>query len=608
MIEGIGKKIRYSFIMRKIAEIQDRISQAFTAPDPVARKDVSRTDVAGDQVATEHRVLPLQPKPAAQRNLVARLLDALSAWRSRGRKAQLQIALEHAQAASNAKSRQIATVVHEIRTPLNGILGMTHLLGQTRLTAEQQNYLSGIRQSSYALAQLVEDLLDHSTMEAGRFRLNNRSENLRQLIDSVVEMLAPRAHEKRIEIAATVAADIPELLDFDPGRLRQVLFNVIGNAVKFTAGGGVLVRATLADGQVSLAVIDSGPGMTPEEQKRIFGEFEQIGSASERSGGTGLGLGIASRILEEFGGSLSVTSGKGEGSTFVVRFPLSLAEDAPAGSGDRRFLLSRSRVLLLAPEGPAATATVASVETLGGLCRHVSDPAMVSVLIDRSAGGARPYTDLIVDHRLASDYACEPSHAPLHRILLVNPEERASQPQDFFDAWLIRPLREKSLIDVLSGRLRGFRSRDTVPEQPARASTQPQVLTGLDILLGEDDPVNAMLVKAILKKAGHRVRLMTDFQALATAAIQAGASPDVIICDMHMPGGTLMDFLATCRANAPAEALPILVLTGEGGPDLHDRLLRGGADRVLQKPVDPARLVEELQLLHTQGTNHRQAR
>jgi signal transduction histidine kinase len=598
MVEGIGKKIRYTFIMRKIAEIHERISQAFTDPGPATDHDV----------APEHRVPPLKATAPASRSLIARLLSTISAWRQRGHTAQLQIALQHAEASSASKSRQIATVVHEIRTPLNGILGMTHLLGQTRLTAEQQNYLSGIRQSSYALAQLVEDLLDHSTMEAGRFRLNNRSENLRQLIDSVVEMLAPRAHEKRIEIAATVASDIPELLDFDPGRLRQVLFNVIGNAVKFTTEGGVLVRATLVEGQVSLAVIDSGPGMTAEEQASIFGEFEQIGSASERSGGTGLGLGIASRILAEFGGALSVTSRKGEGSTFVVRFPLSLAEDAPAGSGDRRLLLSRSRVLLLAPEGPAATATVASVETLGGLCRHVWDPALVPVLIDRAAAGSRPFTDLIVDHRMASDYACEPSHAALHRILLVNPEERASQPQDFFDAWLIRPLREKSLIDVLSGRLRGFRSRDTVPEQPARPSTQGQVLTGLDILLGEDDPVNAMLVRAILKKAGHRVRLMTDFQSLGAAATQAGASHDVIICDMHMPGGTLMEFLSTCRASAPVEALPILVLTGEGAPDLHDKLVWGGADLVLQKPVDPTRLLDQLQLLHTQGTKHRQAR
>jgi CheY-like chemotaxis protein/anti-sigma regulatory factor (Ser/Thr protein kinase) len=515
----------------------------------------------------------------------------------------MQLALEQAQASSAAKSRQIATVVHEIRTPLNGILGMTHLLGQTKLSAEQQNYLSAIRQSSHALSQLVEDLLDHATLEAGRFRLNNRSENLRQLIESVVEMLAPRAHEKRIEIAATVASDIPELLDFDPGRLRQVLFNVIGNAVKFTAAGGVLIRASLTGDQVLIAVIDSGPGMTEPEQQSIFGEFEQVGSASQRSGGTGLGLGIASRILAEFGGCLSVASRKGEGSTFTVSFPLSLAEDAAAGVGERRFLLARSRVLLLAPAGPAATATVATVETLGGRCRHVSDSSIVQMLIDRAAAGPMPYTDLIVDHRLASDYACEPSHAGLHRILLVNPEERASQPQDFFDAWLIRPLREKSLIDVLSGRMRGFRSRDIVIDPPPLAPRdEPGAAGGLDVLLGEDDPVNAMLVKAILKKAGHRVRLVSDFPSLLEAAIGGGRQPDLVLCDMYMPGGSLVEFLKTLRSTVFSSKMPVMILTGEAGSELHRELVHFGADRVLQKPVDPDTLLKEVNQLVLDGT------
>ncbi len=587
--------------MRQIAEIHERISKAFADP---AIGDA-------DNVAAALPVPPQPLPPSATPGPILRLLRRIFAIRWPGRPADLQLELQQARASSSAKSRQIATVVHEIRTPLNGMLGMTHLLGQTKLTAEQQNYLSGIRQSSYALAQLVEDLLDHSTLEAGRFRLNNRSENLRQLIESVVEMLAPRAHEKRIEVAATVSADIPELLDFDPGRLRQVLFNVIGNAVKFTAEGGVLVRAGLEGGEVFIAVTDSGPGMTLDEQASVFGEFEQAGSASERSGGTGLGLGIASRILTEFGGSLSVTSRKGQGSTFVIRFPMSLAEDAPAGAGERRSRLSRSRVLLLAPDGPAAKATVASIETLGGRCRHVSDPSQVQMLIDRAQPGPQPYTDLIVDHRLASDYACEPSHAPLHRILLVNPEERASQPEDFFDAWLIRPLREKSLIDVLSGRLRGFRSRDSGADRVSLSvspTVVPQAPSGLDILLGEDDPVNALLVKAILKKAGHRIRLMPEFGQLTAAATDVDTLPDLILCDMHMPGGSLLHFLSVLRTQPSAPRIPVIVLTGEAGPDLHQQLLRCGADRVLQKPVDPGQLVEEVNHLRAATLNRSLAR
>ena len=156
-------------------------------------------------------------------------------------------ALERAERESAMKSRILATVSHDIRTPLSGIAGMTNLLGQTRLTPEQANYLAGIGQSVQALSQLVDDLLDFSAIEAGRFQLHPREDDLRQLIEGVVEMLAPRAHEKRIEVASFVSPEVPGLLSFDPERLRQVLFNLVGNAVKFTQEGGVLVTARLDD-------------------------------------------------------------------------------------------------------------------------------------------------------------------------------------------------------------------------------------------------------------------------------------------------------------------------------------------------------------------------
>ncbi|MGK6316117.1 ATP-binding response regulator [Neorhizobium sp. DT-125] len=600
--------------MRDIAEIHERIVKAFASPASVdAEPAVENIVPALGLRSREERAVPA--------NAFVAFFFRMAQWRRNRSAARLGRAWKEAEAASAAKSRQIATVVHEIRTPLNGILGMTHLLYQTKLTAEQQNYLSGIRQSGHALAQLVEDLLDYSTLEAGRFRLNNRAENLRHLIESVVEMLAPRAHEKRIEIAATVAADLPDLLDFDPARIRQVLFNVIGNAVKFTAEGGVLVRAFVENGpenapentNVAIAVIDTGPGMAAEEQARIFGEFEQAGSAEARSGGTGLGLGIASRILTEFGGSLSVASRKGVGSTFTIRFPLRLAETAQSGGVARDQLLARSRVLLLAPDGPAAMATVSSIETLGGRCRHVSNPADVQMLIDRAEAGSVPYTDLVVDHRLASDYANEKAHAPLHRILLVNPEERASQPQDFFDAWLIRPLREKSLIDVLSGRLRGFGTRDTVTDSvPAPAAPVIERPSGgLDVLLGEDDPVNALLIRAVLGKAGHRVRLVEDFPALIEAALKEEPRPDLIVSDMHMPGGTVLDLLSALRAGGQQDVrlpIPVIVLTGEGREAARQEVLLQGADRVLGKPVDPLKLLEEVRVVGVLGHERQQVR
>ncbi len=304
---------------------------------------------------------------------------------------------------SAAKSRLLATVSHEIRTPLSGILGMNHLLAQTRLTLEQANYLTGIRQSGHALVQLVEDLLDFSTIEVGRFQLHPRKEALRPLLEGVVEMLAHRAHEKGLEIAASVASDVPEMLEFDPARLRQVLFNVIGNAVKFTQTGGILIRAGLKGRDLTITVHDSGPGMTEEEQARIFGEFEQAGSIVEKSAGTGLGLAISARILREFGGGLSVASQHGSGSVFTIRFPVGLVAEE-GGYRRRNAVLERSRVLLLAPEGAASTAIAQTIRALGGHCRLIGSGDMDELRQSFPMGEGGAWTDLIVDHRMAPLY------------------------------------------------------------------------------------------------------------------------------------------------------------------------------------------------------------
>lgn len=508
-----------------------------------------------------------------------------------------------AEALNLTKSRQLATVVHELRTPLNGILGMGQLLGRTHLSPEQQNYIGGIGQAGQALAQLVDDLLDYSTIEAGRFKLNTRAENLRQLIESVVEMLAPRAHAKNVEIGAAVMSELPDLHDFDPARLRQVLFNVIGNAVKFTQTGGVLIRAWPEIDNVVIAVSDTGPGMTAEEQARIFGEFEQAGSAEARSGGTGLGMAISHLLVQEFGGSLSVESEKGVGSTFTIRLPLAPTETAAAAIEGIRALpsgraeaLRPSRVLLLAPKGPSSSAIVGMIETLGGTCVQADSNAKAEKLIEAAGSGAERFTDVIVDHRLAGGPAGGLVHDGLRRILLVNPEDRGSQPQELYDAWLIRPLRERTLIDVLRGRL-GNREPlvPAVPELPAAqqvTETSPASQSGLSILLAEDDAVSAMLYSTILKRSGHAVTRVADFPSLLAAACGENP-PDLVISDMHMPGGEIAQALAaiTAFATGRGESLPVIILTGEGRLSQHVQVLSAGAAHVMEKPVTPDALL-----------------
>lgn len=519
-----------------------------------------------------------------------------------------------AESANAAKGRLLATVSHEIRLPLSGILGMSHLLSQTSLSREQRNYLDSMRQSGQSLVQLVEDLLDFSTMEAGRFKLNPRAENLRQLIESVVEMLSHRAHEKGIEIASIVAPDVPDCLDFDPARLRQVLFNLIGNAVKFTEKGGVLVKASMVGEELSIAVADSGPGMSKSDQSRVFGEFEQAGAPSQRSGGTGLGLAISARIVREFGGELTVKSTKGKGSTFTLAFKAGSTAASQSGAY-RNGTLSNSDVLLLAPAGTAAFATMSAIQALGGRCIHVSTMAQLQELEAAHAAQIEALTDIIVDHRVAGEFRSPlqawsvASERKIRRILLVNPEERASQPQEDFDAWLIRPLREKSLVDVLCGRLRGMERRDAINDNRHPGFGFLPLLEkrsgDLEVLVAEDDPVNARVIRAVLEKSGCSVRLVENFGSLALALSGAqGSLPDLVISDLHMPGGEGQEILPHIVATLAApEAIPVMVLSGDTTPDTKSLLIGGGIAAVLPKPLEPKRLIVEVLRLFPQKGN-----
>jgi len=523
-------------------------------------------------------------------------------------------ARQRAEEASAAKSRLLATVSHEIRTPLSGILGMSHLIGQTRLTAEQKNYLAGMRQSGHALVQLVDDLLDFSSIEAGRFQLRPSEEPVRPMLESVVEMLSPRAHEKGIEIGSFVSPEVPGLLLYDAPRLRQVLYNVVGNAVKFTHAGGVFLETTLDRDAVVIRVTDTGPGMNAEEQARIFEEFEQTGSAAQRSGGTGLGLAISARILREAGGALTLESTPGKGSTFTIRMPVDLRKTATGGT--RKGVLSGSLVFLLAPEGPASKALVRTIQALGGACHLATSVAEAQELARHLSGRRAELTDIIVDNRLAGAFRRELADlayvkdSRARRIYLVNPEERGARAignGEGYDSWLIRPLRERSLVEVLRGRMKGIEVRDAINDNrpilkdlpPAAPEPVRSAPAGVRILLAEDDPVNAMLVRSVLERAGHTVRHVPDYPALVSAlggATDAGPfAADLIVTDLGMPGGEGREMIARIvrrdYGNAP---LPVIVLTADSRVGLGEELRAVGADAVLAKPADPALLVAEI--------------
>ena len=496
---------------------------------------------------------------------------------------------------SQRKSRLIAMVSHEIRTPLSGLLGMGQLLAGTELTAEQSNYLEGIRQSGTDLAQLVEDLLDFSTLAAGRFHLRPRQQAIRPLIENVVEMLSSRAHAKGIEIAATIDPALPEELEFDPARFRQVLFNVIGNAVKFTEQGGVLIRVCRIDDSVTVRVEDTGPGMNATELTRIFGEFEQGDLSRAREGGVGLGLAISARIMAEARGAISVESEPGKGTTFIIRLPSTMADGMRGGHE-----LASADVMLLAPEGPAARAITASLTDLGARVRSFTDIEAARYELAR-----RPVNGVIVDHRLDAEFSArladEPALAGARKIFLVSPESRpATMSGDVYDSWLIRPLREQSLIDVLTGKLRGLDrrpgDREEFPVLAARASEDSESRATMayssSLILAEDDPVNALIVRTMLEKAGFAVRLATSFSKLSELHRAEPAS--LIVTDNTLDDGTCDGFIATLRDREDALSVapaPIIVLTADGRQETRRDLLMRGANLVLFKPANADALI-----------------
>ncbi len=577
-------------------------------PDP-DRFIVRFATPAGLRLYDWHDVVIREPATGRlMRHSIARDVTEEAQAARRGEEARLR-----AEEASQAKSRLLATVTHEIRTPLSGILGMSHLLAQTQLSAEQRNYLADMQQSGHALVQLVEDLIDFSSLSAGRFQLHPSQQDLRLVIENVVEMLSHRAHEKGIEIGAVIEATVPARVAFDAARLRQVLFNVIGNAVKFTEAGGVLVTADFDEGRVRIRVDDSGPGMSADELARVFEEFEQAGDDAQRSKGTGLGLAISRRIMEAFGGSLTASSVTGEGSRFEIRF---LVEGAEPVAQPRSGVLADAHVLLLAPDGPASTALASTIQTLGGQCYRAPTLSSARGVMAKVLAGRVPLTDIIVDHRHAAQFrellSLEPAleRQRLRRTCLISPEERTSHPVNRmggYEAWLIRPLREKSLVEVLLGRLTGIEKRDGINDnspvlraEPPKAAAVSQ--DGRRVLLAEDDPVNALVLRKILERAGHTVDHVGDFAAL-DAVLQGKDAPGLIVTDFNMPGGDGLALLRRLRGGeAPGRwsRVPLVVLTSDTRSELHRLLIVAGADAVLTKPAEPERLLDEVaRLLET---------